>query len=155
MARHDPNAPDAVTMKPPDDAHITKYNKKSVAFAHLLSLALKTRVLCRNAPVVPVVIDPILARKLRPHQIEGVKFMYECVMAMRGHDGRGCILADEMYVLLLLQVDPWLIHYVSGAWERLFKRLPSSGHCSVRLRLVRVILSSHSIHWQSRIRTRA
>lgn len=24
--------------------------------------------------------------------------MYECVMAMKGHDGRGCILADEMYV---------------------------------------------------------
>lgn len=52
----------------------------------------------RNAPVVPVVIDPIITRKLRPHQIEGVKFMYECVMAMQGHDGRGCILADEMYV---------------------------------------------------------
>lgn len=62
-----------------------------------------------------MVIDPILARKLRPHQIEGrnklaftvistlslisgVKFMYECVMAMKGHDGKGCILADEMYV---------------------------------------------------------
>ncbi|EKM54084.1 uncharacterized protein PHACADRAFT_29344 [Phanerochaete carnosa HHB-10118-sp] len=74
---HDPDAPGAVVMKSPDTAHIAKYNKK-------------------NAPVVPVVIDPIIARKLRPHQIEGVKFMYECVMAMQGHDGRGCILADEM-----------------------------------------------------------
>ena len=67
--------------------------------------------------MVPVVIDPILAMKLRPHQIEGsgfygfhrksdsdlplgIKFMYECVMGIK-HDGKGCILADEMYVLPL------------------------------------------------------
>ena len=29
---------------------------------------------------------------------EGVKFMYECVMGLRKHEGQGCILADEMYV---------------------------------------------------------
>lgn len=29
-------------------------------------------IAARNAPVVPVVIEPILARRLRPHQIEGV-----------------------------------------------------------------------------------
>lgn len=70
-----------------------------------------------------MVIDPILARRLRQHQVEGefpkhsipggmygkilkawtcvstgVRFMYECVMAMKGHDGKGCILADEMCV---------------------------------------------------------
>jgi DNA repair and recombination protein RAD54B len=45
---------------------------------------------------VPVVLDPILARKLRPHQIEGVSFLYECVMGLRKHEGQGCILADEM-----------------------------------------------------------
>lgn len=27
----------------------------------------------------------------------GVKFMYECVMGLRKHEGQGCILADEMY----------------------------------------------------------
>ena len=27
--------------------------------------------------------------------------MYECVMAMKGHDGKGCILADEMYAVQL------------------------------------------------------
>lgn len=32
----------------------------------------------------------------------GVKFMYECVMAMKGHDGKGCILADEMYATISL-----------------------------------------------------
>lgn len=27
---------------------------------------------------------------------KGVKFLYECVMGMRKHEGQGCILADEM-----------------------------------------------------------
>ena len=53
----------------------------------------------RKLDIVPVVIDPILSRKLRPHQIEGVKFLYECVIGYRGHGGQGCILADEMSVL--------------------------------------------------------
>ena len=33
---------------------------------------------------------------LRPHQVEGVKFMYECLMGYRGFGGHGCLLADEM-----------------------------------------------------------
>jgi len=28
----------------------------------------------------------------------GVKFLYECVMGLRKHEGQGCILADEMFV---------------------------------------------------------
>ena len=50
----------------------------------------------RKLDIVPVVLDHILSRKLRPHQIEGIKFLYECVMGYRGHGGQGCILADEM-----------------------------------------------------------
>lgn len=54
-----------------------------------------------------MVVDPLLGRKLRPHQIEGnflaftlyrldspaigVKFMYECVMGMAKHEGNGAI----------------------------------------------------------------
>ena len=33
--------------------------------------------------VMPVVVDPHLAKKLRPHQSQGVQFMYECIMGMR------------------------------------------------------------------------
>ncbi|KAI0081996.1 hypothetical protein K474DRAFT_1612582 [Panus rudis PR-1116 ss-1] len=73
---HDPTAEGAIVMKAPTKEHAETHNKK-------------------NAPIVPVVLDPILARKLRPHQVEGVKFMYECVMGM-AHSGKGCILADEM-----------------------------------------------------------
>ncbi|KAH9998501.1 P-loop containing nucleoside triphosphate hydrolase protein [Russula compacta] len=74
---HDPRAAGAVVMKAPTEEHSNRFNKKSL-------------------PVVPVVIDPILARRLRPHQVEGVKFMYDCVMGLRKHEGQGCILADEM-----------------------------------------------------------
>ncbi|EJD03013.1 uncharacterized protein FOMMEDRAFT_123160 [Fomitiporia mediterranea MF3/22] len=74
---HDPLAEGAVVMKEPTKEHQRKFNLK-------------------GRPVIPVVVDPILARHLRPHQKEGVKFMYECVMGLRKHEGQGCILADEM-----------------------------------------------------------
>lgn len=66
LPRHSPHAPGAIVMKRPLD------NK------------------------VDVVIDPLLSGKLREHQRDGVKFMYECVMGLRDYDGQGAILADEM-----------------------------------------------------------
>ena len=46
--------------------------------------------------IVDVVLDSVLNAKLRPHQREGVKFLYECVMGLRDFGGQGCILADDM-----------------------------------------------------------
>lgn len=43
-----------------------------------------------------VFVPPVLAKWLRPHQREGVQFMYECVMGLKGFSGAGCILADDM-----------------------------------------------------------
>lgn len=43
-----------------------------------------------------VFVPPVLAKWLRPHQREGVSFMYECVMGLRDFSGAGCILADDM-----------------------------------------------------------
>ncbi|KAL7581624.1 hypothetical protein ACA910_022177 [Epithemia clementina (nom. ined.)] len=43
-----------------------------------------------------VFVPPGLAKWLRPHQREGVKFMYECVMGLKDFQGNGCILADDM-----------------------------------------------------------
>lgn len=45
-----------------------------------------------------VVVDPMLGAKLRPHQIEGVQFLYNSVMGhlIEGHNG--CIMADEVSV---------------------------------------------------------
>lgn len=44
---------------------------------------------------VHVVVDPVVGNILRPHQREGVKFMYDCVTGKNG-DFMGCIMADEM-----------------------------------------------------------
>lgn len=80
--RYDPNAPGAVVMKRPSAKH--------------------QKIFGRGLPVVDVVLDPELSRILRPHQIEGVKFMYEAVTGMASVDyghastGQGAILADEM-----------------------------------------------------------
>ena len=87
VVRHDPTAEGAIVMKAPTKDHIKKFNKKGL-------------------PVVPVVIDPVLGRRLRPHQVEGVKFLYECVMGLRKHEGQGCILADEMYALFTSSPRP-------------------------------------------------
>ncbi|KAA1471088.1 DNA repair protein, SNF2 family [Dentipellis sp. KUC8613] len=45
---------------------------------------------------VPVVIDPRLSKVLRPHQVEGVKFLYKCTTGMVVENQYGCIMADEM-----------------------------------------------------------
>jgi len=49
-----------------------------------------------NSLEVAVVTDPILSKVLRPHQREGVKFMYDCVTGVRIENYHGCIMADEM-----------------------------------------------------------
>ena len=69
--RHDPHAENALIMQRPKKAP-------------------------PGRQIVDVVVDPELARKLRPHQREGVKFLYECVMGIRDFNGEGAILAHEM-----------------------------------------------------------
>ncbi|KAK7925143.1 hypothetical protein WMY93_007453 [Mugilogobius chulae] len=45
---------------------------------------------------VHVVVDPLLSRVLRPHQREGVRFLWDCVTGRRIPGSYGCIMADEM-----------------------------------------------------------
>ncbi|CAI5719631.1 unnamed protein product [Peronospora destructor] len=47
-------------------------------------------------PDLKVVVPEIVGKFLRPHQREGVQFMFDCVCQVRGFDGQGCILADDM-----------------------------------------------------------
>ena len=49
-----------------------------------------------NDPTNKVEVIPELACRLRPHQREGVQFLFECTMGLRGFEGQGCILADDM-----------------------------------------------------------
>jgi DNA repair and recombination RAD54-like protein len=57
-------------------------------------LGLKKKV--EERPRVPVVIDPRLAKVLRPHQVEGVRFLYRATTGMIDEKAFGCIMADEM-----------------------------------------------------------
>ncbi|KAF0696783.1 Aste57867_12445 [Aphanomyces stellatus] len=45
---------------------------------------------------VEMVVPPLIGKFLRPHQREGVQFMFDCVSGVRGFAGNGCILADDM-----------------------------------------------------------
>ncbi|KAK2164518.1 hypothetical protein LSH36_62g00062 [Paralvinella palmiformis] len=50
----------------------------------------------KESQLVHVVVDPLLSKVLRPHQREGVKFMYDCVTGKQIEGSYGCIMADEM-----------------------------------------------------------
>ncbi|NWH64590.1 RA54B protein, partial [Geococcyx californianus] len=75
--RHDPGASNSLVMPRPNASHQWTFNKAGL-------------------PVVDVVVDPYVANNLRPHQKEGIIFLYECVMGMRVSGRFGAILADEM-----------------------------------------------------------
>ncbi|XP_054841779.1 DNA repair and recombination protein RAD54B [Eublepharis macularius] len=75
--RHDPCAPNCLVMPRPTSNHQQMFNKMDL-------------------PIVDVVVDPHIVNHLRPHQKEGIIFLYECVMGMRVNGRFGAILADEM-----------------------------------------------------------
>lgn len=79
-------------------------------------------------PRVPVVIDPRLAKVLRPHQIEGVKFMYKCVTGMIDEKANGCIMADEMGLGKTLQC-------ITLLWT-LLKQSPEAGKSTIQKAIV-------------------
>lgn len=77
-ALHDPLACNALVLfAPPEISEVEKLKQDSTKFP------------------VHVVVDPLLGNILRPHQREGVKFMYDCVTGKFG-EYCGCINADEM-----------------------------------------------------------
>ena len=82
------------------------------------------KVVQGERPKVPVVIDPKLAKVLRPHQIEGVKFMYKCVTGMIEEKANGCIMADEMGLGKTLQC-------ITLMWT-LLKQSPDAGKPTIQ-----------------------
>lgn len=82
-ALHDPFACNALVLYIPPEQELQKVS------VHDKLLQDKSKVL------VHVVVDPVVGNILRPHQREGVKFMYECVTGVKG-DFQGCIMADEV-----------------------------------------------------------
>ncbi|XP_060756581.1 DNA repair and recombination protein RAD54B [Neoarius graeffei] len=107
--RHDPNSPGAVVMPRPSANHQWLCNKNGL-------------------PLVDVVVDPHLTNHLRPHQREGVVFLYECLMGIRLAGRYGAILADEMGLGKTLQC-------VCVLWT-LLKQGPYGGRAVVKRGLV-------------------
>lgn len=85
-------------------------------------LGLKKKV--DDHPKIPVVIDPRLAKVLRPHQIEGVKFLYRCTTGMIDDKANGCIMADEMGLGKTLQC-------IALMWT-LLKQSPEAGKSTIQ-----------------------
>ena len=85
-------------------------------------LGLKKEV--EEHPKVPVVIDPRLAKVLRPHQVEGVKFLYRCVTGLIDTKANGCIMADEMGLGKTLQC-------IALMWT-LLKQSPEPGKSTIQ-----------------------
>ncbi len=50
----------------------------------------------KNCSISPIVLDSFLTRCLRPHQREGIQFLFDCVMGRKNPNFFGSILADEM-----------------------------------------------------------
>lgn len=91
-ALHDPNACNALVLYiPPDAGPISEHARLKMDTSKIL---------------VHVVVDPVVGHILRPHQREGVRFMYDCVTGAKG-EFQGCIMADEVW--LLSHVYPRLI----------------------------------------------
>lgn len=82
-ALHDPNACNALVLYTPPEQQTTATS------IHDKLLQDKSKIL------VHVVVDPVVGNILRPHQREGVRFMYDCVTGAKG-DFNGCIMADEV-----------------------------------------------------------
>lgn len=73
---------------------------------------------------VAVVIDPRLSKVLRPHQVEGVQFLYKCTTAMIQENAYGCIMADEMGLGKTLQC-------IALMWT-LLKQSPEAGKTTIQ-----------------------
>ncbi|KAJ3136146.1 hypothetical protein HK100_002072 [Physocladia obscura] len=84
---HDPEADDALVLFAP----------KILSQVELFERT-KSSVIGQSAPVqeIPVVVDPVLAKVLRKHQVEGVQFLFDCLTGRKQENAFGCIMADEM-----------------------------------------------------------
>ncbi|KAF4536388.1 DNA repair and recombination protein Rad54 [Lasiodiplodia theobromae] len=108
--------------KKEDEAEKTKLDVPLVHKSLADILGLKKKV--EGRPRVPVVIDPRLAKVLRPHQVEGVKFLYRCTTGLVDPKANGCIMADEMGLGKTLQC-------IALMWT-LLRQSPDAGKSTIQ-----------------------
>ncbi|KAM3243970.1 hypothetical protein ACQJBY_055722 [Aegilops geniculata] len=71
-----------------------------------------------NNNFTAIEVDHLLVRYLRPHQREGVQFMFDCVSGLLSEDGiAGCILADDMGLGKTLQSITLLYTLLAQGFE--------------------------------------
>ncbi|XP_021350672.1 DNA repair and recombination protein RAD54B-like [Mizuhopecten yessoensis] len=122
--RHSVDQSGALVMPRPSKQHQWSTNKNSL-------------------PIVDVVVDPHIASHLRPHQREGVVFLYECIMGFRDFSGQGAILADDMGLGKTLQS-------ISLLWT-LLKQGPYGGRPVIKKALI-ITPGSLVKNWQQEIK---
>jgi DNA repair and recombination protein RAD54B len=77
---HDPRAPAALVL---NQAELDAWARRPAPPARAQQQQLQQQ----QRPPTPVVLDPYLARRLQPHQRDGVRFLYEATMGLRGAGG--------------------------------------------------------------------
>ncbi|CAL4967142.1 unnamed protein product [Urochloa decumbens] len=83
----------------PTAASVTSSEKEEPLPPGIEPLILWQREECdkENCNSAAIEVDHLLVRYLRPHQREGIQFMFDCVSGSLSDDGiSGCILADDM-----------------------------------------------------------
>lgn len=110
----------------PKSARIAQRSQKSIAeILGLDSSDGSNSAKKKKYPNVPVVIDPRLSKVLRPHQVEGVKFLYKCCTGRIVPRAYGCIMADEMGLGKTLQC-------IALLWTLLKQSPQGSQHATIR-----------------------
>ncbi|GIL43572.1 hypothetical protein Vafri_1202, partial [Volvox africanus] len=89
-----------------------------------------------------VVVDTMLVRFLRPHQREGVQFMFDCVTGQRLEGRQGCILADDMGLGKTLQG-------ITLMWTLLTSGHTQLGGCPIARRAIIVCPTSLVSNWDN------
>ena len=133
---HDPSGEFAIVLYDPtiDDNSQEKLEEKKGEEKPKLDIPLMHKSLAEilgikkqvegERPRVPVVIDPRLAKVLRPHQVEGVKFLYRCTTGLVDEKAKGCIMADEMGLGKTLQC-------ITLMWT-LLRQSPDAGKSTIQ-----------------------
>jgi DNA repair and recombination RAD54-like protein len=125
---YDPTVDDKPIPKEEAEPKLSQEQKKDLdaplvhkSLAEILGLK---KTVDNERPRVPVVIDPRLSKVLRPHQVEGVKFLYRATTGMIDPKANGCIMADEMGLGKTLQC-------IALMWT-LLKQAPDAGKSTIQ-----------------------
>jgi len=93
----------------------------------------------------PIVLDPEVAKHMRPHQITGLRFLFKCVMGVNRtteteEPWHGCILADEMGLGKTLTT-------ISFIWTAMLQSSQASGSCPIAQRTLILLPVSLIDNW--------